>query len=146
MLCKHVNPGNRGAVTNWLQETEQPEINLSGWEHIDRSVKEIELRVRQEENEEQIQTGGLLCKETIIPLVHEIFIEEKHPSLGGVKASKTDAKRMLDVYIAIEFAGSANENIRKYASAFHGLANESTHNRTATSKMLPYALQPWFHR
>lgn len=128
-----------GNLLKTLQETEQPEllnvsVNLTGWERIDRSVKEIKMRIRQAENEEQFQTVGLLCRETIISLAQAIYIEEKHPTVDGVKASKTDAKRMLDAYIAVELAGGANENIRKYARASNDLANELTHKRTATSK------------
>jgi hypothetical protein len=128
-----------GNLLKTLQETEQPEllnisVNLNGWERIDRSVKEIKMRLIQAENEEQFQTVGLLCRETIISLAQAIFIEEKHQSVDGVKVSKTDAKRMLDAYITVELAGSTNENIRKYARASNDLANELTHKRTATSK------------
>lgn len=128
-----------GNLLRTLQETEQPEIlnvsvNLTGWERIERSVKEIKMRLRQAENEEQFQTVGLLCRETIISLAQAIFIEEKHPAVDGVKVSKTDAKRMLDAYIAVELAGGPNENIRKYARASNDLANELTHKRTATAK------------
>lgn len=122
-----------------LQETEQSEllsvsVNLIGWERIDRSVKEIKLRLKQAESEEQFQSVGLLCRETIISLAQAIFDEQKHPTLDGIKASKTDAKRMLDAYIAIELSGGANETLRKYARASNDLANELTHKRTATDK------------
>lgn len=128
-----------GDLLKSLQETEQSEllsisINLTGWERIERTVLEIRMRVKQAKNEEQFQGVGLLCRETIISLAQAVFVEEKHPTLDGVKASKTDAKRMLDAYIAIELGGGANENIRKYARASNDLANELTHKRTANSK------------
>lgn len=128
-----------GNLLKMLQETEQPEllnvsVNMTGWERIDRTVKEIKIRLKQAENEEQFQTVGLLCRETIISLAQAIYIEEKHPTLDGVKASKTDAKRMLDGYIAVELAGGGNENLRKYARASNDLANELTHKRTADAK------------
>jgi hypothetical protein len=128
-----------GSLLKTLQDTEQSEllnvlVTLTGWERIDRSVKEIKMRLSQALNEEQFQTVGLLCRETIISLAQAIFIEEKHPTVDGVKASKTDAKRMLDAYIAVVLAGGVNENIRKYARASNDLANELTHKRTATAK------------
>ncbi|MEI7526709.1 MAG: hypothetical protein WCJ95_20340 [Mariniphaga sp.] len=128
-----------GNLIKTLQETEQPEllnvsVNLTGWERISRSVKEIKIRLQHADNEEKFQAVGLLCRETIISLAQAIFNEEKHPTLDGVKASKTDAKRMLDAYIASELSGGANENIRKYARASNDLANELTHKRTATAK------------
>lgn len=128
-----------GNLLKALQETEQPEllnvsVNLTGWERIDRTVKEIKMRLKQASNEEQFQTVGLLCRETIISIAQAIYNEEKHPTIDGVKVSKTDAKRMLDAYIAVELAGGANENLRRYARASNDLANELTHKRTANSK------------
>lgn len=128
-----------GNLLKALQETEQPEllnisVNLIGWERIDRTVKEIKVRLKQAATEEQFQTVGLLCRETIISIAQAIFNGEKHPTLDGVKASKTDAKRMLDAYVAVELAGGANENLRKYARASNDLANELTHKRTANAK------------
>lgn len=128
-----------GNLLKALQETEQPEllnisVNLTGWERIDRTTKEIKMRLKQASNEEQFQTVGLLCRETIISIAQAIFNEDKHPTLDGVKASKTDAKRMLDAYVAVELTGGANENLRKYARASNDLANELTHKRTANAK------------
>lgn len=128
-----------GDLLKSLQETEQPEllnipVNMTGWERIDRTVKEIKMRLKQAANEEQFQTVGLLCRETIISIAQAIYNEEKHPTLDSVKASKSDAKRMLEAYIAVELVGGANENLRKYARASNDLANELTHKRTANAK------------
>lgn len=128
-----------GNLLKTLQETEQPDllnisVNMTGWERIDRTVKEIKMRLKQASTEEQFQTIGFLCRETIISLAQAIYNEEKHPTLDGVKASKTDAKRMLDAYIAVELQGGANENLRRYARASNDLANELTHKRTASAK------------
>lgn len=128
-----------GNLLKALQETDQAEllnvsVNLTGWERIDRTIKEIKMRLKQASSEEQFQTVGLLCRETIISIAQAIYNEEKHPTIDSVKASETDAKRMLDAYIAVELAGGANENLRRYARASNDLANELTHKRTATSK------------
>ena len=128
-----------GSLLNTLQEAEQPEllnitVNLMGWERIDRSVKEIMIRLKQSSTEEQFQTIGLLCRETIITLAQSIFLKDKHPSIDGIEIGKTDAKRMIEAYLAVELLGGGNENLRKYARACTDLANELTHKRTATLK------------
>lgn len=45
--------------------------------------------------------------------------------------SETDAKRMLDSYIATELAGGPNEGLRRHAKAALSLANDLQHSRTA---------------
>lgn len=109
-------------------------IDLNGWERIERSIKEIKIRQSEAKQEEQFQVVGLLCRETIVTLAQSVYIAEKHPILDNVSVSKTDAKRMLEAYIAVEFGGSANEKLRKYAKATLDLANELTHKRSATQK------------
>jgi len=64
-----------------------------------------------------------------------VFIEEVHPILDGVTVSKTDAKRMLEAYIAHELSGSSNEQVRKHAKASLALANDLTHKRTAEYRL-----------
>lgn len=122
-----------------LEENEEPEliavtVDLTGWERIERSLAQITIKHKEAVSEEQFQIVGLLCRETIINLAQAVFNSEKHPSLDGTLISKTDAKRMLESYIAVELAGSSNEKLRKYAKSTLDLANELTHKRTATKK------------
>ncbi|QAB14951.1 hypothetical protein [Hydrogenovibrio thermophilus] len=107
----------------------------TGWGRVDRSVGEIKLRLTQASTEEQYQAIGLLCRETLISIAQEVFIEEVHPILDGVTVSKTDAKRMLEAYIAHELSGSSNEQVRKHAKASLALANDLTHKRTAEYRL-----------
>jgi hypothetical protein len=111
------------------------ELDIQGWIRIERAIGEIRKRLIEAENEEQFQAIGLICRETIISLAQEIYVREKHPPVDNVEPGETDAKRMLDAYIAVEMAGQENENIRKYAKASLALANELTHRRTATKKL-----------
>lgn len=127
------------SLSQALEETEEPEmisitVDLTGWERIERSIQEIKTRQNEANKEEQFQVVGLLCRETIITLAQSVFIAEKHPILDNTKVSKTDAKRMLEAYIAVELSGSSNEKLRKYAKTTLDLANELTHKRTATKK------------
>ena len=50
-------------------------------------------------------------------LEQAVFNKNKHLVLDGKEISKTDAKKMLEAYIAVELAGSSNEILRKYAEA-----------------------------
>jgi hypothetical protein len=60
-----------------------------------------------------------------------VYDPQRHPSEDGVAPSETDAKRMLDSYIAVELRGGANEEVRRHAKAALSLANELQHRRTA---------------
>lgn len=122
-----------------LNEKVEPEllnvnIDLTGWDRISRSIREIKVRYDQAETEEQFQGLGLLSRETIISLAQQLFDEAKHPISDGTKVSPTDAKRMLEAYISVELTGKTNENLRKYAKATLDLANELIHKRTAAFK------------
>jgi len=128
-----------GSLTKTLEETQEAEsvnvtVDLTGWERLERSINEIRKRQSEASKEEQFQVIGLLCRETIITLAQSVFSEGKHPILDGTKASKTDAKRMLEAYIAVELSGSSNATLRKYARATLDLANKLTHKRTATKR------------
>ena len=90
------------------------------------------LGCRPHQPEEQFQAVGLLCREVLISLAQTVFDPELHPPLDGVGASETDAKRMLDRYLAIEVIGSSNALARKQAKGALQLANELQHRRTAS--------------
>jgi hypothetical protein len=122
-----------------LEENEERDylsvtVDLTDWERIERSVKEIRLRQNIAKTEEQFQAVGFLSRETIITLAQADYNKDKHPIIDRTEVSKTDAKRMLEAYIAIELSGSRNEILRKYARATLDLANELTHKRTANQK------------
>lgn len=122
-----------------LEENEDSElisvtVDLNGWERIERTIQQIKSQQLKASTEEQFQTVGLLCRETIITLAQAVFDSQKHPILNNVKISKTDAKRMLEAYITTELSGSSNETLRKYAKATLDLANELTHKRTASKR------------
>lgn len=107
----------------------------TGWLRVDRSIGEIKLRLVQATTEEQFQAIGLLGRETLISLAQVVYIADSHPTNDGVDPSKTDAKRMLEAYIAAELQGKSNENIRRHAKASLDLANDLTHRRTADYRM-----------
>lgn len=104
----------------------------TGWPRVDRGIYEVRHRFEQAGNEEQFQAVGLLCREVLISLAQVVFDPQRHVSEGGVAPSETDAKRMLDSYIASELAGGQNEGVRRHAKAALSLANDLQHHRTAT--------------
>ncbi len=103
----------------------------TGWPRVDRGIYEVRRRLEQAETEEQFQAVGLLCREVLISLAQVVYDPERHPTEDGVPPSDTDAKRMLDSYIAAELLGGPNEGARRHAKAALQLANDLQHHRTA---------------
>lgn len=108
------------------------EVEPTGWVKVDRGLHEARQRLTGATTEEQFQAVGLICRETLISLGQTVFDPEHHPTLDGVAASNTDAKRMLEAYIAETLSGGANEASRRHARAALDLANQLQHKRTAT--------------
>ena len=104
----------------------------TGWPLVDRQLGEIRSRLQSASTEEQFQAVGLLCREALISLAQTVFDPELHPPIDNVDSSKTDAKRMLDRYLAVEVMGSANALARKQTKGSLDLANELQHLRTAS--------------
>ena len=103
----------------------------TGWPRIDRTLDEARTQLASASTEEQFQTVGLLCREVLISLAQTVYDPDRHPSPGGLSVSETDAKRMLDGYLAVEISGGSNAAARKHAKASLDLANELQHERTA---------------
>ena len=103
----------------------------TGWPRVDRGIYELRRRLEQALTEEQFQAVGLLCRETLISLAQVVYDPQRHPTTDNVAASETDAKRMLDAYIAVELSGGGNEGVRRHAKAALALANDLQHHRTA---------------
>ena len=103
----------------------------TGWDRIDRTLNDIVSRLKSASTEEQFQAVGLLCREALISVAQTVFDPIRHPPLDGVKVSETDAKRMLESYLATELSGRSNAAARKHARASLDLANELQDERTA---------------
>lgn len=103
----------------------------TGWPRVDRGIYELRRRLEQAQTEEQYQAVGLLCRETLISLAQVVYDPERHNIRDGIAPSGTDAKRMLDAYIAVELAGGPNEGVRRHARAALVSANDLQHHRTA---------------
>ena len=104
----------------------------TGWARVDRGLSEIRRQLEQAQTEEQFQAVGLHCREVLISVAQQVYDRARHPPLDGVEPSDTDAKRMIEAYLAVELAGGPNETARRHARASFDLANELQHRRTAT--------------
>ncbi|MEW6495951.1 MAG: hypothetical protein AB1589_26035 [Cyanobacteriota bacterium] len=110
----------------------QQVIEPTGWARVDRNIDKIVQLLANAKNEEDYQTVGLLCREAIISLAQAVYDPNLHPSVDGVDPSETDAKRMLENYIATELAGGSNEALRKYVKVSYQLAVTLQHKRNAS--------------
>jgi len=103
----------------------------TGWPKVDRQMDEVRSRLHEASTEEQFQAVGLLCRETLISLAQAVYDRDRYPPTDGVAPSATDAKRMLEAFIAVELTGPANEEIRGHAKAALRVALALQHNRAA---------------
>jgi hypothetical protein len=104
----------------------------TGWDRVDRGNDKIKRALETAGEEEDFQSVGLLCREVLISVSQAVFNPEIHVPADGVRPSKTDAKRMLEAYIAVELAGGTDEEARRHARASLDLANALQHRRTAS--------------
>jgi hypothetical protein len=119
-------------LLNRIQSGRAEPYEDTGWPRVDRTVGELRDRLAAARSEEQLQAVGLLAREVLISIAQAVFDPERHLTQDGVKASSTDAKRMLDAYIAAELADAGNEEARRHARSALDLAVALQHRRTAT--------------
>lgn len=117
-----------------IEVGELHEIEISGRQRLDRTIREIRYRFSEAKNEEQFQAIGVLCRDALVTLAQEVYVDEKYKAYCDKVPSTTDAKRMIDAFLQCELLGSVNETLRRYAKAANDLANELTHKRTANKK------------
>jgi hypothetical protein len=101
------------------------------WDRVERSINQVITQLEQANTEEQFQSIGLLCRETLISLAQTVYNSKVHTTSDGVIPSATDAKRMLEAYLQYELQGSSQEAARKFAKSALELANDLQHRRTA---------------
>jgi len=108
-------------------------LEPTGWERVDRSIEEMNKRLRVADTEEKFQAIGLLGRDTLISIAQQVFVKEKHLSIDGTDISPTDSKRMLEAYISSEMK-MASEKVVKYLKSTVDLSNQLTHDRNATKR------------
>lgn len=122
-------------LCNQIRTGHKVDMEPTGWQRVDRTIGEIRERLASAIDEEHYQAVGLLCREALISLAQAVYDRNRHPPIDNVQPSDTDAKRMLQAYIASEFPGAANEETRKHARSALDLANVLQHRRTADFRL-----------
>lgn len=120
------------SLTLSLQQKEaQQVVEPTGSARVDRNMDKIVQALANAKNEEDYQAVGLLCREAMISLAQAVYDPNLHLSLDETHPSETDAKRMLDSYIATQLSGSSNEALRRYVKDAYQLAVTLQHKRSA---------------
>lgn len=119
-------------LLNQLRTGRAEVFEPTGWARVDRTVGEVRDRLASATTEEQFQAVGLLCREALISVAQEVYVADRHPTLDGVAASPTDAKRMLEAFVAVELGGNDHEFARRHARSALDFAVNLQHKRTAT--------------
>ena len=128
-----LQPLERQLSESAFQHSTRPFQEPTGRALVDRKLGEVRNRLATASTEEQYQAVGLLCRETLISLGQMVFDPDQHPSTDDViDVSGTDAKRMLERYLASTVNGRTNEDLRRCARASLDLANDLQHRSTAT--------------
>jgi hypothetical protein len=107
-------------------------VEPTGWARVDRGIEKMRKQLETANSEEDHQAVGLRCREVLISLGQAVHDPAVHQGALDTTPSSTDAKRMLEAYIATELAGKSNDEARKHAKASVDLANALQHRRTAT--------------
>ncbi len=103
----------------------------TGWPRVDRTVDSLLDQLSKASSEAEFQTVGLLGREALISLAQAVFDPTRHPTLDGTVPSATDAKRMLEAYIAVELKGSVHEELRAHVRSALALGIALQHRRPA---------------
>lgn len=118
-----------------------PQRVATGWERVDRALAKARAQLDLASVEEDFQSIGLLCREVIISLAQAVFDPNIHRTVDGVAASRTDANRMLEAYVAHVFPGESYKEVRAHHRAALGLALNLQHRRTATRQLAALCLE-----
>jgi len=103
----------------------------AGWERTLRELEKARNQLANSTHEEDFQIVGQLCGQALISAAQAVYDPEKHKTIDGVPASPTDAKRMIEAYVAVELAGAdcaAERQIVRNAATF---AEATKHGRTS---------------
>ena len=107
----------------------------SDWNLVHRQLARARESLADARDVEQFQAIGVLCREALISLAQAVYVPSKHRSLDGVSPSRTDAKRMLEAFIAAELPGETNRYARSAATSAVNLALDLQHSRNADSAL-----------
>lgn len=114
---------------------------ITGWTRVQRNLFKAATLLSQANHPEEFQEIGLLCREALISLGQAVYNPQLHASPDDVKPSSTDAKRMLEAFIATEYKGDQNITIRKLVRSAIELAVALQHDRKADRRKAALCLE-----
>ena len=119
----------------------------SDWERVDRTMDKLRERLNAASIEEDFQQVGHLCREALISMAQAVFDPQRHPASrnDAPTVSKTDVKRMMERYLAVECSGPGNEEIRKCMRSAFDLANAVQHARNSSYREAALCMQATFN-
>ncbi len=103
----------------------------SAWEKLEDQLARTRAVASSARETEQFQAVGIQCREIVISLSQLVYDPKKHPSPDGIAPSPTDAKRMLESYVAAELAGKTNQSTRRHVRSVIDMCNDLQHSRNA---------------
>jgi len=112
--------------------TDRRPAEPTGWAKVDRDLSAIRRILSTARTEPEFQTVGLRCREILISLAQQVYEPARHRTLDGIEPSPTDAKRMLEAYLAVELAGKSHSEARRHTRAAMDFAVALQHERSAT--------------
>lgn len=118
-----------------------PARGPTGWKRVDRVLEAAHTQLSESQHEEDYQAIGLRCREIIISLGQAVYNPTVHKTLDGIEPSETDARRMIEAFVATAASGDSNEYIRGHARAALKLAVHLQHKRTADFKAAALCLE-----
>jgi hypothetical protein len=108
-------------------------VDEDAWKRAASSFLDMQQRLIGARTEDDFKTIGLIGREVLIALGQAVFDPAIHKS-DVEEVSRTDAKRMLDAYIAVALPGHSNEQIRRLARSAVALAQALQHDQAPTSR------------
>lgn len=121
-----------------IKQSEEAQLKVAykktGWSLIDESISIMERELENLRDRIDYNQIGVRCRETILLLSKEVYIDElHHPSSFPENVGPDDAKRQLDGFIEHSLCGESNKLLREYAYKCNDLANKLTHKKNPTS-------------
>ncbi|MHA6729999.1 hypothetical protein, partial [Devosia sp. A369] len=140
---EHVRDIFRVAIDATASRTPKapPQREPTGWERVDRALAKAREQIEAAATEEDYQGVGLLCREILISVAQAVYDPDIHTSQDGVAPSTTDAKRMMEAFLATAVPGDGYKEVRAHARASYDLATQLQHRRTAGHRLAALCLE-----
>lgn len=118
-----------------------PARDPTGWERVDRALAKARETIEVAATEEDFQGVGLLCREVLISVAQAVYDPAIHEAEDGVVPSPTDAKRMIEGFLAKTVPGDSYKEVRAHARASWDLSVQLQHRRTANYQLAALCLE-----